>query len=309
MMVVFQNKIIYMPNVPPFARSERIEDNIRLCEPVSWELERIKSLDGTKLGVCRGSIRTEQSGSGSSGTSIKAKQVIICYFQGNGGSLPPRLPMLSAILKLLAARSKGQNVRYTIFALSYRGYWTSSGRPSQSGIESDSQALLKHVAGCYFESTAERNLILWGQSIGSGVATTLTAAAPSILTGAGLGISGLLMETPFTSIESMLAALYPQKWLPYRHLWPFLWNHWDSEAALTKIAGATNPPKILLLPGSRDEVVPSVEADKLETLCKELHLKYERKDVLGALHNEASSKRAGQQAIADFIAARVCDNK
>lgn len=102
----------------------------------------------------------------------------------------------------------------------------------------------------------------------------------------------------------MLAALYPQKWLPYRYLWPFLWNRWDSEAALRTIATALTRPKILLLPGSRDEVVPSVESEKLEALCEELQLDFIRKDVEGALHNEASTKRPGQLAIVDFITGR-----
>lgn len=301
MMVIFQSKIIYMPGVPPFARSERLEDYTGLCKPVTWRLETIKSLDGTKLAVCHGSIGDD--GSFKSGQQKPlTKNVVICYFQGNGGSLPPRLPMLSRILKLLAVQHGNTDIRYQLFALSYRGYWTSSGRPSQPGIEMDAQALLRYVRDQFSRPKSDVELVLWGQSIGSGVATSLAALSASEDTNA-LRISGLIMETPFTSIKSMLAALYPQKWLPYRYLWPFLWNHWDSETALRRIASSTKQPSILLLPGSQDEVVPPAEAEKLEGLCKELHLDYFRKDV-DALHNEASTKGAGQMAIVDFITQR-----
>jgi hypothetical protein len=36
MMVVFQNKIIYMPGLPPNARRERIEDYKNQCGGIEW---------------------------------------------------------------------------------------------------------------------------------------------------------------------------------------------------------------------------------------------------------------------------------
>lgn len=151
-------------------------------------------------------------------------------------------------------------------------------------------------------SDKDADLILWGQSIGCGI---LTTAAATYLARSESDmqhcIAGMVLETPFTSVKSMLIALYPQKWLPYRYLHPFLWNHWDSEAALRQIAAKDNKPKVLLLPASRDEVVPSDEADKLEKVCGDLGMVFERKDVLGALHNEATTRKDGQRAVAKFI--------
>ncbi|KAK1093412.1 hypothetical protein LTR48_002354 [Friedmanniomyces endolithicus] len=110
------------------------------------------------------------------------------------------------------------------------------------------------------------------------------------------------METPFTSIKSMLIALYPQKWLPYRYLYPFLRNHWDSGAALSQIAGSgTDRFELLLISATRDEVVPPEEIEELERICKALGLRYERKNILGALHTEATSRREGQQGVAEFV--------
>jgi hypothetical protein len=306
-MVLFQDKIIYMPGMPPFARSEKIEDYVKECKPVEWEEKRIKSLDGTKIALCIGhipqAIGDRRSEAGITRES-KTKEVVICYFQGNGSSLPPRLPILSNVLKILHTKSSGSQdpVRYTVVGLSYRGYWTSSGRASQSGIELDAQAVLHYIATTLPNPHRDVEVVLWGQSVGSGVATT---AAATYLAHRGSNhptIAGLVLETPFTGIKSMLIALYPQKWLPYRYLSPFLWNHWDSETALRQMSVLEKRPRILLLPATRDEVVPAEEADKLESICKDLGVEYERKDVVGALHNEASIRRDGQQSIASFIA-------
>ena len=286
MTVIFQNRIIYMPYMPPFARSEEIADYAARCTPVQWREEKIRSIDGTKISLCVGAMPAPQ-------TAVK-QSAVICYFQGNGSSSPPRLPLLSQVMKLVHTPG---DMECTIIALSYRGYWHSYGRASQRGIELDAQAMLKWVADQYPRNT---QLILWGQSIGAGIAST--AAAHHIAGNTAPSIAGLIMETPFTSITSMLLALYPQKWLPYRYLSPFLRNHWDSEVALRSIAKTSNKRlRLLLMPASRDEVVPPEEIQKLERICKDLGLDYERRNVLGALHTEATARIEGQKGVADFV--------
>jgi uncharacterized protein len=74
MMVIFQNKIIYMPSVPPFSRSEKVEDYAAQCRPVEWVEHDLKAADGTKLKLLEGSssiVSTESS-----------KRVVLVYFQG-----------------------------------------------------------------------------------------------------------------------------------------------------------------------------------------------------------------------------------
>ena len=305
MMVLFQDKIIYMPNMPPFSRSEKMEDYANECKPVEWEERRIKSVDGTKIALCIGRIpqASEVNGDAAVKAEEKQKEVVICYFQGNGSSTPPRLPILSSVLRVLQASSSktGGTVRYTLIALSYRGYWTSSGRASQSGIELDAQALLDYISTVFPRTNVDVEVVLWGQSVGAGVATTAAARYIAHKSPNQPVITGLVLETPFSGIKSMLIALYPQKWLPYRYLWPFLWNHWDSEAALRQLSTTEKPPRVLLVPGTRDEVVPAEEADKLEEICKDMGFEYERRDVVGALHNETTIRRDGQQSIARFI--------
>lgn len=76
MMVLFQNKIIYMPSVPPFSRSEKLSDYAKACFPVIWREDTITSSDNKKLALCVG----DNSASGSSHPG--KSHVIILYFQG-----------------------------------------------------------------------------------------------------------------------------------------------------------------------------------------------------------------------------------
>jgi fermentation-respiration switch protein FrsA (DUF1100 family) len=295
MTVVFQEKILYMSYMPPQTRSEIIEDYAATCRPVQWEEVRIKSLDGTNISLGVGSIPSTAM------SKAPTREIVICYFQGNGGSVPPRLPLLSNTLKLLQARV-GEHVHFTMVALSYRGYWTSSGRATEAGIKLDAQATLQWVK----ETHPEASIVLWGQSLGAGVACA--AAEQHLASDNGQLLQGLILETPFTSVSSMLIALYPEKWLPYRYLSGFLRSHWDSRIALKRISMAEGCrlPRVLLIAATRDEVVPPEEAEKLQNVCEEVSLGFKRVNVIGALHNEATTRREGQEAIAKFVV-DVCD--
>lgn len=77
MMVVFQNRIIYMPSLPPFSRSETIADYEGLCGPVVWEERRIVADDGTRLALAVGCI----PGRKDEETETK-RRVVVLYFQG-----------------------------------------------------------------------------------------------------------------------------------------------------------------------------------------------------------------------------------
>jgi uncharacterized protein len=71
-MVIFQNKIIYMPGIPPFARSEKVADYSRECRPVLWKEHKIQSADGVKLKLLQSGI---EDGS-------EKRDIVLLYFQG-----------------------------------------------------------------------------------------------------------------------------------------------------------------------------------------------------------------------------------
>ncbi len=76
MMIFFQNKIIYMPSVPPFSRSEKIADYAKRCSPIVWREETLNATDGVQLSLCI-------AGAASNGSTSGAQtHVIVLYFQG-----------------------------------------------------------------------------------------------------------------------------------------------------------------------------------------------------------------------------------
>ena len=139
--------------------------------------------------------------------------------------------------------------------------------------------------------------MLWGQSIGAAVAL----AAAASYRREQPGIAGIELETPFTSVKDMLVAIYPQKWLPYRYLQPFLWNHWDSRRALADIAGSGRSPQLFIAVAEEDELVPRAHGVELEHICKTHDLHVNRAIVMGALHHEVVSKPQGRKAIVGSI--------
>ena len=205
---------------------------------------------------------------------------------------------------MLAPSSQDAKVSdFSVVALSYRGYWTSKGRPSERGIKLDAQAALQWVLGKY--DLSDTKIVIWGQSIGAGVATTALAHLLETETdGRKLNaVSGLVLETPFVDMRSMLVAIYPQKFLPYRYLHPFLRSTWDSNGALQRVAAVkpTGLQKILILQAGSDEIVPDGQAESLRRVCAEGGLDAELKVIKGALHTEIMAKHEGQKMIAEFL--------
>lgn len=292
MMVVFQNKIIYMPSVPPFSRAEKVEDYASQCRPVRWTEHRLRSADGTALRLLESCMTSEDQ-------PQRSARVVVVYFQGNASSLPPRLPYLSQILKAAhASCSAGSGYEVTMVALSYRGFWKSGGRPSQAGIEMDAEAAIRWVLQRYDEGT---KVVLWGQSIGSGVAALAVARLLQKDRAQFDRISGLLLETPFVDLRAILIAMYPQKWLPYRYLAPFLMSTWESNRALVAIGDAKSTLQVFLLQAGSDEIVPIGQAEMLEDVCRAGGIQVKREIVPGALHQDIMMKPVGRQHIVRFI--------
>lgn len=199
-------------------------------------------------------------------------------------------------------------MRLTFVCLSYRGYWTSRGRPSEPGLRLDAEAGVRWIAEQHDQvfgkdGTIRPILLLWGQSIGSGVATNLAATGRI---SSRMPISGLLLETPFVSIREMLETLYPQKWLPYKYLWPFLRNHLDSWGNLGIIAQAYQDsgraaPMVHILEAGRDELVPKEQGERLYKRCMELGLPVEKEAVPTAYHQQAIARGDGKKLAAHAI--------
>ncbi|KAK3337413.1 Alpha/Beta hydrolase protein [Cercophora scortea] len=302
-----RNKIIYMPGVPPNARSERIADYAHLCGGIQWSEEGTRAADGTDIAMAVATISLGNMKTPGAGKGAPAHAYVLC-FHGNASSIPPRLPDISWVLRAVSD-SKATNLpamQLTFVCLSYRGYWTSRGRPSEKGFRLDAEAGVQWIAqhheskyGGGKESPVPI-LLVWGQSIGSGVATNLAATGriPE-----HLSIQGMILETPFLNVRAMLETLYPQKWLPYRYLWPFLRNHLDSWENLGLIASTPGEKKpfVYIMEAKRDELVPREHTEKLFQRCLDLDLPAEKETVPFAYHTELIARGDGKRMVSQAL--------
>jgi fermentation-respiration switch protein FrsA (DUF1100 family) len=121
-------------------------------------------------------------------------QLVFVNCHGNGGNVSHRLGLYQALLNL------GANV----FALDYRGYGRSQGKPSEEGTYLDAQAAYDWLRQKGF---AAQNIIPYGESLGGAIASELCVREPT---------GGLVLQSTFTSIPEIGRELYP--WLPVRLL-------------------------------------------------------------------------------------------
>lgn len=144
------------------------------------------------------------------------------------------------------------------------------------------------------------------------------AAAANARLARGCEIEAVVLETPFVSVRRMLETVYPQWWVPYRYLWPFLWNRWDSAGAICRLGGPGKErwsggplqglgkrklPRVLILQAGKDELVPASHGEELEGVCKSVGMDVERVVVAGALHAECMARGQGREAVVKVLRA------
>lgn len=161
---------------------------------------------------------------------------VIIYFPGNGDVLAGLVGRFRDIT------SDGTG----LIAVSYRGYAGSSGSPSEPGLLQDAAAAYDFALARY----AADRIVLWGFSLGSGVAVALAADH---------AVSGLILEAPYTSIADVAAAAFP--FLPVRLLLK------DSFHSDQRIARVRAP--LLIMHGERDSTISISFGDKLFALAHE----------------------------------------
>lgn len=149
---------------------------------------------------------------------------VVAYFHGNGGHIGYRTERLHRF-----ARDG-----YGALMLEYRGYGGNPGAPCEAGLHADAVAALDYLAG---EAIAPDRLVLWGESLGSGVAVHLAARR---------AVAAVILEAPFTSVAAIAQSRYP--FLPAALL---VRDRFDS---LARIAELRAP--LLVMHGERDRIVP-----------------------------------------------------
>jgi uncharacterized protein len=193
---------------------------------------------------------------------------VVIYFHGNAEIVPSRAKFHRATI----ADGTG------LIALNFRGYGGSTGTPTEEGLHRDAQAVYEFAAERY----PPRRIVLWGQSLGTGVAVRLASEKP---------VGKLILAAPYTSTADVAATLYP--WAPVRWLM-------KDQLHSDQWIGAVHAP-LLIMHGALDDVVPIQFGERLFALANEPK-RFIRYDKAG--HNDLDAYGSGDAARA-FIAEDV----
>lgn len=166
----------------------------------------------------------------------REERPVVIYFHGNGGNLADRAPVFRDLV------AEG----YGLLALSYRGYAGSGGAPGEAGFAEDARAA--YAAAKEFAPAA--GIVLFGESLGSGVAVRLAAERPT---------GGIILTAPFTGVEDRAAEIF--WYLPVRLLLADRFRSRD-------LIGRVRAP-LLILHGEADTVIPIAHGRALFALANE----------------------------------------
>jgi pimeloyl-ACP methyl ester carboxylesterase len=149
-----------------------------------------------------------------------------------------------------------------LFMLDYRGFGKSTGRiESEAQLEDDVRAAWTQVAPAY----AGKKRVVYGRSLGSGLATALAAEAQPDLT---------ILVSPYSSMVQLAAEKYP--WVPAAVLrYPL-----RSDLMLPRVKG-----RVVLAHGDLDTLIPLQHSQRLQALAPTAELLL----VPGAEHGNVHS--------------------
>lgn len=78
MMILFQNKIIYMPSIPPLSKFETADDYAAECRPVRWTEDSLVTKDRVHISLLLGEMPDEATKT----PPEEVEHVVVLYFQG-----------------------------------------------------------------------------------------------------------------------------------------------------------------------------------------------------------------------------------
>ena len=153
-------------------------------------------------------------------------RAVALFLHGNAGNITSR----ASVLRALHGRHD-----LAVMTFDYRGFGRSEGKPNEQGILRDARAVRAWLA--QRTGVTERDIVLFGRSLGGGVAVDLAAKD---------GARGLVLASTFTSLPDVGAHHVP--WVPTR------WIMSNRLNSLAKIKQYDGP--LLQSHGDADQVVP-----------------------------------------------------
>jgi uncharacterized protein len=191
----------------------------RHADPIAppYHARTLSERDGTRLTVWEAEPATKG-----------APEIV--FFYGNAGTLSD----------FTLIGSELHDAGFGVVLASYRGYDGNRGTPTETGVLNDARAILAALPKDHGA------VVLWGQSLGTGVAAHMAAEHRA---------DALILQSPYTSIVDVAARRFP--------LYPVRLVMEDRFDTLSH-AGATKIP-VLIMHGTEDETVPF---DMGETLSR-----------------------------------------
>jgi pimeloyl-ACP methyl ester carboxylesterase len=155
----------------------------------------------------------------------------ILYFHGNSGALKSRTERVRRFVR------QGLGV----FITAYRGFGGSEGSPTEADIIADAQLAYDHLVK---NGTDPKRIVVYGESLGTGVAVQLAASRP---------VAGVVLDAPYSAIADIGQQRYP--FIPVRL---FLIDQYDSVEHIKSVRAP-----ILIMHGNLDRTVPLVLGQRL----------------------------------------------
>lgn len=199
-------------------------------------------------------------------TKIKPKGLIL-YFHGNAGCLD----------------SWGDVYRYFMphgydsFIVDYRGYGKSTGTiESETQLFDDANLVFEYIQKT-FGNTYNNNIILYGRSIGTGIASRLAVEHNPKM---------LILETPYYNLPALVRDIYP--FVPQKMVRFKLSNN-------EYIQNTAYP--VHIFHGTKDEIIPYEHGKKLSSLDPNITLH----TINDANHNNIPAHQQYHQILEDIL--------
>jgi len=166
----------------------------------------------------------------------------ILFLHGNAGSLENRIHKINHL----------KDIKINFLLVAWRGFNGNKGKPTEQGLYEDARSAVRWLKS---NGILEKNIIIYGESLGTGVATEIAQ---------NKNFAGIILETPFTSMVEVGKTKYP--FLPVRFL---LKDKYESNK---KIKNIKSP--VLIMHGKVDNIVPFYMGKKMYELANEPKYSY-----------------------------------
>jgi fermentation-respiration switch protein FrsA (DUF1100 family) len=154
----------------------------------------------------------------------QAGNPVLVYFHGNAGNLGFRADKVRPYVE----------AGFGVLIITWRYNAGSGGKPSEAALITDGQTALNFVREA---GIADGKVVLYGESLGSGVAVALAAENP---------VGAVILEAPYTNVPDVAQHHYwyvPAKWL--------VRDRFDSGARIEQVSAP-----IMVIHGERDRIIP-----------------------------------------------------